>query len=173
MVALLIALFAGTVLEVAVFYGLLRPFHVLPADLPRSIPIISALLTAFWITGSRVAIRIAFMMANRSDVSVKRRRVIIAGAGVAGAMTAKELTRNMQLGIEPIGFVDDDRLKQGRHICGIPVYGRLADLPDVLRFMKSQRSDHSHALGRREGCARCGAELPECGCSVQNHPRSL
>jgi FlaA1/EpsC-like NDP-sugar epimerase len=137
MVTLLSALFAGTVLEVAVFYGLLHPFHFVPEVLPRSLPIISALLTAFWITGSRVAIRIAFMMSNRSDVSVKRRRVIIAGAGVAGAMTAKELTRNMQLGIEPIGFVDDDRLKQGRHICGIPVYGRLADLPDVLGFMKA------------------------------------
>ena len=68
MVMLLTALFAGAVLEIAVSYGLLYPFHLLPEDLPRSIPIISALLTGFWIAGSRVTIRIAFMMANRSDV---------------------------------------------------------------------------------------------------------
>jgi FlaA1/EpsC-like NDP-sugar epimerase len=137
MVMLLFALSAGTVLEIAVFYGLLYPFHLLSGDLPRSIPIICALLTAFWITGSRVAIRIAFMMTNRSDASIRRRRVIIVGAGVAGAMTAKELMRNMHLGIQPVGFVDDDRLKQGRHISGIPVCGTIAQLPDVLRDMQA------------------------------------
>jgi FlaA1/EpsC-like NDP-sugar epimerase len=97
----------------------------------------SALLTVLWITGSRVTIRIAFMLSHRGDVSEKRRRVIIVGAGVAGAMTAKELTRNMHLGIKPVGFVDDDRLKQGRHISGVPVCGTLADLPEVLGFMKA------------------------------------
>ena len=66
-----------------------------------------------------------------------RHRVIIVGAGVAGAMTAKELTRNMHLGIEPVGFVDDDRLKQGRHISGVPVCGTIAELPEVLRDMRA------------------------------------
>ncbi len=137
MMMLLIALFAGTALEIAVSYALLYPFHLLPEELPLSLPIVSALLTVLWITGSRVTIRIAFMLSHRGDVSEKRRRVIIVGAGVAGAMTAKELTRNMHLGIKPVGFVDDDRLKQGRHISGVPVCGTLADLPEVLGFMKA------------------------------------
>ena len=137
MVALLAALAAGAALEVVLFYGLLYPFQLLPEQMPRSTPIINALLTAFWITGSRVAIRIAFMMTTRGDSTMKRRRVIIAGAGAAGAMTAKELLRNRQLGIEPVGFVDDDRLKQGRFIAGIPVCGTLAELPEVLKYRQA------------------------------------
>jgi FlaA1/EpsC-like NDP-sugar epimerase len=134
MVILLIALAAGTSLELIVFYGVLHPFHLLPPELPRSIPIISVLLTAVWITASRVTIRIAFMAANRSETTVRRRRVVIAGAGVTGAMTAKELISNMRLGIIPVAFVDDDRLKQGRQMSGVKVCGTLADLPAVIKF---------------------------------------
>jgi FlaA1/EpsC-like NDP-sugar epimerase len=134
MVVLLIALAAGSALEVAVFYGLLHPFHFVPVKFPRSIPIISILLTTVWISGSRVTMRIAFMTANRSETSVRKRRVIIAGAGVTGAMTAKELLANLQLGIIPVGFVDDDRVKLGRQISGVKVCGKLADLPSVIRL---------------------------------------
>jgi len=137
MVVLLSSLAAGTALEMALFYGLFYPFQLLPGLLPRSIPIISALLTGLWIAGIRMGIRIAFMLASRGEVTVKPHRVIIVGAGAAGTMTAKELQSNMQLGIVPVGFVDDDRLKQGRNMCGIPVCGTLAELPEVLAYMKA------------------------------------
>ncbi len=138
MLTLLIALLLSTLLELVLFFGVLNPFHILPQSLPRSLPIISALLTACWIAGGRVVIRIAFMLVNRKEASVRQRRVIIAGAGVAGAMTAKELLRNQQTGVDPVGFLDDDRLKQGRYISGIRVCGTLAELPEVVRYMDAQ-----------------------------------
>jgi len=138
LVKLLIALAVSTLLEIGLFFGVLNPFRILPQTLPRSLPVISALLTGFWISGGRLAIRIAFMLVNRKEASVRQRRVIIAGAGVAGAMTAKELLRNQQTGVDPVGFVDDDRLKQGRDISGIRVYGTLAELPEVVRYMDAQ-----------------------------------
>jgi FlaA1/EpsC-like NDP-sugar epimerase len=139
MVALLSALAAGTALELALFYGLLYPFPVLPQTLPRSTPIISALLTAFWITGCRMAIRLAFMATHRAEEhGIRHRRVIIAGAGVGGMMTAKDLLANMQLGIEPVGFVDDDVLKQGRLIAGLRVCGTLAEVVEVYRRKQAQ-----------------------------------
>jgi FlaA1/EpsC-like NDP-sugar epimerase len=137
MVVLLSSLAAGSALEMAMFYGLFYPFQLVPGLLPRSIPIISALLTGFWIGGIRMGIRIAFMLASRGEGTVKPHRVIIVGAGAAGTMTAKELKGNMQLGILPVGFVDDDRLKQGRNMCGIPVCGTLAELPEVLAYMNA------------------------------------
>jgi FlaA1/EpsC-like NDP-sugar epimerase len=138
MVSLIGALGASCLLEFTLFYGLLYPFGLLPQLLPRSTPILCSLLTVFWIVGFRMAIRLAFMATHRRESTMKHRRVIIAGAGVAGMMTAKDLLSNMQLGIEPVGFVDDDVLKQGRVIAGLRVCGTLAEVVEVFRRKAAQ-----------------------------------
>ncbi len=60
------------------------------------------------------------------------RRVIIIGAGDAGASVLKELLDAPHSGIAPVALVDDDPAKKGTLICGVPVAGSLADLSNVL-----------------------------------------
>ena len=60
-------------------------------------------------------------------------RVLIAGAGAAGQTVLKELTSNPRLEMLPIGFVDDDRSKQGLRIGKIPVFGTLATIPAIIK----------------------------------------
>lgn len=60
-------------------------------------------------------------------------RVIIAGAGEAGQMVARELLGRPQLSLTPIGFVDDDRSKHGHRLMELPVLGSLQDLPQLLK----------------------------------------
>ncbi len=62
-----------------------------------------------------------------------RRSTLIIGAGQAGAMTARELARHPETGLLPIGFLDDDKLKHGIRVAGLPVLGSLEDAPTVIR----------------------------------------
>ena len=50
-------------------------------------------------------------------------RVLLIGAGRAGAMIAKELVNRPDIGLEPVGFVDDDQDKIGTYIHRVKVLG--------------------------------------------------
>ncbi len=64
------------------------------------------------------------------------RRVLIAGAGSSGSLIARELHTGSRFGLAPVGFVDDDREKQGLRIHDVPVLGSLAQIPTVVREYK-------------------------------------
>src|SRR5438128_1088496 len=44
------------------------------------------------------------------------RRILIVGAGAAGTMVAREISRNPQLRMDPIGFLDDDLAKVNHRV---------------------------------------------------------
>lgn len=62
-------------------------------------------------------------------------RVLVVGAGEAGAMLIRDLQRNKSLGLDPAGLVDDDPRKQGRSMHGLRVLGALGDLPSLVASM--------------------------------------
>jgi UDP-GlcNAc:undecaprenyl-phosphate GlcNAc-1-phosphate transferase len=70
-----------------------------------------------------------YFAANRTD----GRRVLLYGAGDAGVLTLRELRRNDALGRQPVGFIDDDPLKQNQTIQGLKVRGTGEDLVAVCR----------------------------------------
>lgn len=96
---------------------------------PRSVLIIDWLLTLGLVGGLRLGLRAL----GEGDVGPTTtpgglRRILIVGAGRAGAMLASELRRNPHLGLSAIGFLDDDPNKQRHQIQDLPVLGRLNDL---------------------------------------------
>jgi FlaA1/EpsC-like NDP-sugar epimerase len=61
------------------------------------------------------------------------RSVLVVGAGDGGRLLLREILRNPDLGLRPVGFVDDDERKQRARIDrGIEVLGTTFDLPRVL-----------------------------------------
>ncbi|MBA3809714.1 MAG: polysaccharide biosynthesis protein [Solirubrobacterales bacterium] len=61
------------------------------------------------------------------------RTVLIAGAGEGGRMVVREILRNRELGLVPVGFLDDDPSKRRLRIDGVRVRGNTeADLPRAL-----------------------------------------
>ncbi|MBM4361845.1 MAG: hypothetical protein FJ104_04135, partial [Deltaproteobacteria bacterium] len=66
---------------------------------------------------------------RRVSRSVPRRRTLLVGAGQAGVLVAQELRKRGDLGLLPVGFVDDDPTKVGMVIQGLPVLGDTAMLP--------------------------------------------
>ncbi|HEU4879639.1 MAG TPA: hypothetical protein VFT21_09305, partial [Gemmatimonadaceae bacterium] len=66
------------------------------------------------------------------------RRVLIAGAGSAGEMVVKEIRANPQLGLTPVGFVDDDTTKVGLRLANLPVYGTLEQISGIVEHERIQ-----------------------------------
>ena len=78
------------------------------------------------------------------DVYLRKRRAVgkpavIYGAGRGGALLVRELLQNREMGILPVGFIDDDVRKRSLLIEGIPVLGTIEDLgPIVTRHQISE-----------------------------------
>ena len=58
--------------------------------------------------------------------------MLIVGAGDGGMLVLREILRNPDLRLRPVGFVDDDPLKQRLRIDGVRVLGTTAELERVI-----------------------------------------
>jgi FlaA1/EpsC-like NDP-sugar epimerase len=104
---------------------------------PRSVLIIDWLLSMAFVGGLRFIFRImaetTSSAANNSSFYPSRKKwVVVIGAGDAGAMVVRELQKNPQLNIKPIGFLDDDPSKQESKIHGVPVLAPLDQIGNIL-----------------------------------------
>ena len=59
-------------------------------------------------------------------------RVVVIGAGDAGASLVADMLRSPRAGFRPVAVIDDDRAHQGRSFMGIDVLGGIDDLPEVV-----------------------------------------
>jgi FlaA1/EpsC-like NDP-sugar epimerase len=64
---------------------------------------------------------------------------LLVGAGRAGALVARELAARPDLGMQPIGFVDDDPAKLGTHIAGLPVLSTTANIERIARELGARQ----------------------------------
>jgi len=103
---------------------------------PRSVLIIDWLISMFFVGGLRLSLRLIAESFNQNtpqnSISLRIRRVLIIGAGDAGALVVREMQRNPQLNLIPIGFLDDNLAKQKQQIYSVPVVGNISDLPKIL-----------------------------------------
>ncbi|MCK4724435.1 MAG: hypothetical protein KAT29_01470, partial [Anaerolineales bacterium] len=121
---------------VSIIIVFLRAVELIPY-FPRSTLPIDWLLSLVLVGGSRFSMRILAESRGETKPNGKRgRRVLVVGAGDAGALVVREMQKNQQLGLEPIGFLDDDQSKQKQQIHGIPVMGSLEDLARLVSTMR-------------------------------------
>jgi FlaA1/EpsC-like NDP-sugar epimerase len=122
------------VLGLLVSVGLL--FGVFP-EFSRSVLLIDFLIFLVLTGGVRFLFRVLADTSRRTRKANGRRatdprRVLVAGAGEAGVMVARESQRNPQLGLEIVGFLDDDPIKHGKRIAAVDVLGPLSALEHVV-----------------------------------------
>ncbi len=99
-------------------------------ELPRSIVVMHWALTILLMGGSRMIWR-CLRESRRANGHKPTRRALIIGAGDAGTMVAREL-KSHNSSFLPVGFIDDDPLKQGVSVLGLPVLGSRARIPEVV-----------------------------------------
>lgn len=116
----------------ALIVTLLNAINIFP-DFPRSIVPIDWLLSLVLVGGLRFSMRVlAEVQPAAADSDSRSKRVLVVGAGDAGALVVREMQRNPNLPLQPVCFLDDDPDKQRQQIHGIPVVGKLDDLPRIL-----------------------------------------
>jgi FlaA1/EpsC-like NDP-sugar epimerase len=102
---------------------------------PRSVLVIDWLVSILFVGGIRFAFRLLAENRNFSQTqpaASSAKKALIIGAGDAGALVVRELQKNPQLNVIPVGFLDDNPAKQKQQIYGVPVVGTLTDLAEVL-----------------------------------------
>jgi FlaA1/EpsC-like NDP-sugar epimerase len=106
-------------------------------DFSRLVLVIDWLLSLLAVGGLRFSYRIISESQLTSRETENRlRRVLIVGAGDAGALVVREMQRNPQANLRPVGFVDDDPAKQKQEIHGTPVIGKLDELARLIDMKK-------------------------------------
>jgi FlaA1/EpsC-like NDP-sugar epimerase len=106
---------------------------------PRSVLAIDWLLSLLAVGGLRFALRLlAESRSTGVDTQRRGRRVLIVGAGDAGALVVREMQKNPQLNLSPVCFVDDDSSKQKQHIHDVPVEGTLDDIGRLVDARRIQ-----------------------------------
>ena len=121
---------AASSLMVCFLFLLGSQFQFAGASLPRSLPLIDSLLVLIGVGGLRFGMRYTERIIKERPKATAQ-RVLIAGAGDAGVMIARELLSNPQLELHPIGFVDDDPNKHKVRILNLPVFGGRECIPEI------------------------------------------
>ena len=133
----IVAVSSASVL-ISLLIVLLRAIQILPY-FPRSTLPIDWLLSLVLVGGLRFSLRVLFESQSISTENRSAaRRVLIVGAGDAGALVVREMQKNTQLRLTPVCFLDDDPKKQKQQIHGVPVVGLLVDLGRELTLRRIQ-----------------------------------
>jgi len=99
-------------------------------EFPLSVYILEAILTSVIVLGIRVIVRLRDLRAKPAQRTGDRRRsqrVLIAGAGFAAQLLIQELQGSGGRW-EVIGCIDDDKMKTGAKIHGVPVLGTIEQI---------------------------------------------
>jgi len=96
----------------------------------RTVFVIDGVLMLLFLASSRMAFRL-FRQILPTRGSHNGRRVLIYGAGDGGELLLRELRNNSELGLSPVGFLDDDASKSGKVIHGLRVFGGNGDLVQI------------------------------------------
>lgn len=122
------------------------------AGFPRSVLIIGWFLAVGALGTIRLVLRLRYeWAATHHAPRANDEKVLIFGAGDAGAMLVREFAKHPELGCKVVGFIDDDPHKQGYQIAGKPVLGTREDIESVVK---------------RHGVTKLVIAVPSAGSSV-------
>ncbi len=131
---------AASILSGSIILALVTLFILYPLwmnTFPRSLLILEGIFSLLFLGGWRLILKLSERYPSDlkwdKKIFTDFRRVLIVGAGSAGAQMARELWDNPQLNLRPVAMLDDDALKIGRKTQGLKVFGPLVSLPEVIK----------------------------------------
>lgn len=137
LVGILRASLVSTLIIVAIWFAVVLQIPALRRSLPPAIAAISQGVfmadlfgTILLPAGLRMIIRL-YHEDFCATASRRLKRFLIVGAGNAGEALLREILRMPVVQYETIGFIDDDPVKQGIRIHGVPVLGTVEQLPRI------------------------------------------
>jgi UDP-GlcNAc:undecaprenyl-phosphate GlcNAc-1-phosphate transferase len=117
-------------------------------DFSKGLFIIDWVLTTGLMLGVRGSFRMFIETQKRQSLTGDK--VVIYGAGRGGELLLREILNNDKLGVNPIGFIDDNALKIGKKIQGYPILGGFETLERI--HAKHQLNGILLSFNDRDGC---------------------
>jgi FlaA1/EpsC-like NDP-sugar epimerase len=111
--------------------GVLPWSGITPVRVPISVVILDGFFTLAAAASPRLFVRL-FGGRRPRQLPGPGRRALIAGAGAAGQLILKEIQSTPQLGLIPVGFVDDDPGKRGQRLGDLLVFGSVGEIPEIV-----------------------------------------
>ena len=103
-----------------------------PGHFPRSVFLLDLLLCILLMVGIRLGIQVVLERSRRPRTRRIETLAVVVGAGSAGIHLLQEIESRPRLKIAVVGFVDDDPSKIGVRFCGVPVLGKIDELPAIV-----------------------------------------
>ena len=110
--------------------------------IPLGVLAMDFVLTFLGVVGMRASRRMWGEAHDRKKRTAEgqRHRVLLIGAGEAGVIVARELSHRPDLGLQPVGFLDDDPLKRGTMIAGVSVLGGTGEVARIAQLKRVKRA---------------------------------
>ena len=105
---------------------------------PRSVIFIDFIFCSIGLCSARTSVRIYYNNFNANQIFQNsktaqkiKKRIIIIGAGNSSEKIIREIRDNHDLKYKVVGFLDDDEIKTGATIHGIPILGTIDQVVDL------------------------------------------
>ena len=116
-----------------IIFGIIGFFLIEPFEIPRSVYFIDWGVYIFITGGLRVAVRvIRERIKDAGSEQIPKRKVVVIGAGDAGAAFCAQLISTPEFRLVPVAVLDDDPVKIGQSLIGVPVTGNIDNLKSVV-----------------------------------------
>jgi FlaA1/EpsC-like NDP-sugar epimerase len=113
-----------------IIYGFNLPLF---AGFPRSILLVDLILSFMLSSGLKISKRMYLEVMRQHIGRSDLKRTLIIGAGSSGEQILRDINRSDKRKFYPIGFIDDDPLKQNLYLQGIRVLGSTKDLSEIIK----------------------------------------
>jgi FlaA1/EpsC-like NDP-sugar epimerase len=116
-----------------IIFGIIGFFLIEQFEIPRSVYFIEWGVYIFITGGLRVAVRLTReRIKDAGSEQIPKRKVVVIGAGDAGAAFCAQLISTPEFRIVPVAVLDDDPVKIGQSLIGVPVTGNIDNLKSVV-----------------------------------------
>ena len=107
-------------------------------NFPRSTLAVSYVLVFLMCVFLRMSKRI-YKHIFKGEKFLEKERTIIVGAGDAGEQILRSILSSKESNYFPVGFADDNPIKQGVLIHGLKVFGKINDLPKIIKETNAKK----------------------------------
>ena len=106
------------------------------AGFPRSILLVDLIFSFMLSSGFKISKRMYLEVMRQRIGTSDLKRTLIIGAGSSGEQILRDINRSDTRKFYPIGFIDDDPLKQNLYLQGIRVLGNTKELSEIIKRYK-------------------------------------
>lgn len=120
-----------TAVQALLLVGVLQPLGLVAGGVPAAVAVLDGLFTVLLSSVVRYGVRLADHSEQTAPQGTATRRVLVAGAGVAGLRLVEDMQTHPALNMTPVAFVDDHPAKYGKQIRGLQVLGDRHAIPQL------------------------------------------